>query len=268
MSYDDWKPRLVALDIDGTLVDRDGHLSDEMREAVARVVAAGVPVVVCTGRVWSDTKPLIDDLGLPPGHVICCNGAIWLEYPPLEMHDVATFDPHDVIARVLELHPTALIAVEEIGVGFRVNKPFPNGDLHGRITVVPVAELQAEPVTRLIIRDPDANVSDFLQLAEDLGLRGVSFSVGWSAWLDIAPEGVNKATALARVATRLGVARTDVLAMGDGRNDIEMIAWAGRGIAVGDAPWEVQQAADAVAANYEDHGPALELNRWFPEEAR
>ena len=54
-----------------------------------------------------------------------------------------------------------------------------------------------------------------------------------------------------------------MLALGDGRNDIEMLAWAGRGVAMGDAPWEVKNVAADVAANFEDGGTALELDRWF-----
>jgi hydroxymethylpyrimidine pyrophosphatase-like HAD family hydrolase len=91
----------------------------------------------------------------------------------------------------------------------------------------------------------------------------VTYFVGWSAWLDIAPEGVNKATALAEVALGLGVPAADVLAFGDGRNDIEMLRWAGRGVAIGDAPGEVRQAADDVSVPFADGGPVFELRRWF-----
>ena len=101
-------------------------------------------------------------------------------------------------------------------------------------------QLSARPVTRVILRDPTRSDSDFIALARHLGLHGVTYFVGWSAWLDIAPEGVNKATALAEVAEGLGVSAADVLAFGDGRNDIEMLRWAGRGLAIGDAPDEVQ----------------------------
>ncbi len=107
-------------------------------------------------------------------------------------------------------------------------------------------QLSARPVTRVILRDPHRSDADFIALAEQLGLHGVTYFVGWSAWLDIAPEGVNKASALAEVAAELGVGAADVLAFGDGRNDIEMLRWAGRGVAMGQAPTEVRAAADDV----------------------
>jgi hydroxymethylpyrimidine pyrophosphatase-like HAD family hydrolase len=91
----------------------------------------------------------------------------------------------------------------------------------------------------------------------------VTYFVGWSAWLDIAPEGVNKATALAQVAADLGIAAADVLAAGDGRNDIEMLQWAGRGVALAEAPAEVRAAANAVSLPFAEGGLVPELMRWF-----
>ena len=70
-----WRPRLVALDIDGTLVDRNGLLLSTVAEAVDLVVRARVPVVLSTGRSWHGTRPLFDELGLPPGPTVCSNGA-------------------------------------------------------------------------------------------------------------------------------------------------------------------------------------------------
>ena len=148
-----------------------------------------------------------------------------------------------------------MIAVEEIGRGYRLNEHFPGGDLTGEMIIEDLEQLSSRPVTRIILRDPTRSVDDFITLASHLGLHGVTYFVGWSAWLDIAPEGVNKATALAEVAMHLGVHAADVLAFGDGRNDIEMLRWAGRGVAIGDAPPEVQAAADDVATDVRRRRP-------------
>jgi hydroxymethylpyrimidine pyrophosphatase-like HAD family hydrolase len=118
-------------------------------------------------------------------------------------------------------------------------------------------------VTRIILRDPNRSDSDFIELAEHLGLHGVSYFVGWSAWLDIAPHGVSKATGLGAVATELDTSPSDVLAFGDGRNDIEMLRWAGRGLAMGDAPPEVHAAADGSLPRFAEGGITGELRRWF-----
>ena len=159
--------------------------------------------------------------------------------------------------------PHAAVAVEEVGVGYRLNRPFPDGEITGEMRLESVEELVAEPVTRVIIRDPHSSEEEFVELAEKLGLSGTNYFIGWTAWLDIAPEGVSKASALADVAQELGVAQSDVLAIGDGRNDMEMLRWAGRGVAMGQSPLEVQEAADDVTETVENDGVAVELSRWF-----
>ena len=258
-----WRPGLVAFDVDGTLVDRNGELPGAVKDAIASVVAAGVPVVLSTGRSWHGTRDLIDLLGLPAGPTVCSNGAVIATYPPERIVKAVTFDPRDVIDRVEEFAPGTLIAVEEIGRGYRLNGHFPQDDLTGEMVIEDSAQLGAKPVTRVILRDPKRSAEDFVALAQHLGLHGVTYFVGWSAWLDIAPEGVNKATALAEVAAGFGLGAEDVLAFGDGRNDLEMLRWAGRGVAIGDAPPEVQEAAAAVTDTFADGGPVAELRRWF-----
>ena len=258
-----WRPRLVALDVDGTIVDRDGVLPTAVAEVISTVVAADIPVVLSTGRSWHGTRDLVDLLRLPGGPVVCSNGAVIVSYPPEEIVKAITFDPREVIAKVEEFAPGTLIAVEEIGRGYRLNDHFPGGDLTGEMIIEDVEQLSARPVTRVILRDPTRSDTDFIALAKHLGLHGVTYFVGWSAWLDIAPQGVNKATALAEVAAGFDIPAADVLAFGDGRNDIEMLRWAGRGVAIGDAPPEVREAANDVGPSFEEGGPVAELRRWF-----
>jgi hydroxymethylpyrimidine pyrophosphatase-like HAD family hydrolase len=258
-----WRPRLVALDVDGTVVDRNGLLPPTVAEAVALVVQARTPVVLSTGRSWHGTKPVFEELSLPPGPTVCSNGAVIVRYPPQEIIKAITFDPRPVITQVEEFAPGSLIAVEEIGRGYRLNSRFPGDDLTGELIIEDAEQLSSRPVTRVIVRDPTRSDEDFVTLARHLGLHGVTYFVGWSAWLDIAPEGVNKATGLAEVAAGFGVSAADVLAFGDGRNDIEMLRWAGRGVAMGDAPDEVKAAADDVTESIDRDGPAAELRDWF-----
>lgn len=263
MTATDWRPRLVALDIDGTLVDEASVMPEHVRESVARVLAGGAQVVLSTGRGWYSTRPIFDLLELPAGPSVCSNGAVLVNYPPFELTEVATFDPARVIRHVHELAPQARIAVEVVGTGFRLNKLFPEGDLTGEMTIESIDELCAEPASRIVIRDPDVPSEEFVKLADELGMHGVSYAVGWSNWLDIAPEGVNKAQGLDKVCTTLGIDRSDVLAIGDGFNDVEMLAWAGRGVAMGNAAEGVKVYADAVTGHFADGGTSDELRRWF-----
>jgi hydroxymethylpyrimidine pyrophosphatase-like HAD family hydrolase len=185
-------------------------------------------------------------------------------YPPLDVVHEQTFDARPAVAAVLQQHPHALVAVEERGIGYRVNRHFPVGELSGEIIVTDLDDLIQEHVSRVIIRDPDATADDFVELVRTLGLHGTDYVVGWTAWLDLSPMGVSKASGLEYVAAELGLAAADVLAIGDGRNDIEMLRWAGRGVAMGQAVDEVRAAADDVTADVDDDGAARELERWFP----
>jgi len=272
-----WRPKLVALDIDGTLFSA-GHgqatytieerIAPALRDAVDRVVDAGVHVVLATGRSTFGITGVLDLLDLPrsddgKGLTVASNGAVTFSYRPVEVLTTVTFDASQIVRMLLEHVPDALVAVEEIGVGYRVNRHFPEGEITGEMKLESVEELVSEPVTRVIIRDPHASEQDFVELAEKVGLQGTNYFIGWTAWLDIAPEGVSKASGLADVAKELGVRREDVLAIGDGRNDIEMLTWAGRGVAMGQAPLEVQEAADDVTETVDNDGVAVELARWF-----
>ena len=256
--------RLAALDVDGTVVDHDDRLSERVRTAVARTAAAGIHVVIATGRSMHGTLPLLDRLGLGTGWAVCSNGAVLLRLDPaLELgYEVAhaeTFDPTAAL-RLLQAHlPTALYAVEEVGAGYRLTAPFPPDELSGDLHFVPFAELLDRPATRVIVRSPAHSSEDFMQLIEKVGLHGVNYAVGWTAWLDLAPDGVSKASALEKVRAALGVSRAETLAVGDGRNDLEMFAWAGWSVAMGQASPEVLRAASEVTGPVDEDGLALVL---------
>ena len=270
-----FSPKLLALDIDGTLlVPMPGsgvsseQVSPAVREAIDRAVAAGCQIVLASGRSPLSMSHVLEHLGLPrsaddPALVVASNGAVTFSFPPMKVLTEVTFDAREAVRTVLAHVPDAAVAVEEHGIGYRVNRHFPEGELDGEMIVTPIDELFAQEVSRVIIRDPESTSEDFVTLAAQLGLHGTNYFIGWTAWLDIAPEGVSKASGLAEIAGILGVQQADVLAIGDGRNDIEMLEWAGRGVAMGQAPDEVKAIADDVAETVDNDGAALEINRWF-----
>ena len=271
-----WRPRLVALDIDGTLlkwIEGAGatheEISPAVRDAVHRALDAGAHVVLASGRSPHGMTGIADLLELhgqddQPLWVVASNGAVVFRYPPLEVVHEVTFDAGPAVKAVLERHPSALVAVEERGVGYRVSGPFPDGELSGDLIATDVDDLVAGPVSRVIIRDPESTADDFVALADELGLHGIGYVVGWTAWLDLSPVGVSKASGLEYVAGQLGLTAADVLAIGDGRNDIEMLGWAGRGVAMGQAVQQVLDAADETTESVYEDGVAAELGRWFP----
>jgi Cof subfamily protein (haloacid dehalogenase superfamily) len=276
----DWTPKVVALDIDGTLLKWvDGQTEDyetitpPVYDAIHRALDAGAHVVLSSGRSPHGMTRIADMLDIPREEadqlwVVASNGAVVFRYPPMEVVHEETFDAAPAVAAVLEHHPDALVAVEERAVGgYRVNRVFPEGEISGEQIITEVDDIVGEPVSRVIIRDPDATADDFLELASKLGLHGTDYVVGWTAWLDLSPVGVSKASGLQHVCDRIGLTAADVLAIGDGRNDIEMLRWAGRGVAMGQSVDEVRAAADDVTASVHDEGAALELSRWFPQGA-
>ncbi len=278
-----WTPRLVALDIDGTLlkwVEGGGTTHEEVspavHAAVQRALDAGAHVVLASGRSPHGMTGIADLLQLrgldEQGDddrlwIVASNGAVVLRYVPGGEIDVVveeTFDAGPAVRAILEQRPTARVAIEERGRGYRVTTPFPDGELTGEMIPTEVDDLVRGPVSRVIIRDPEATADDFVALAAGLGLHGTDYVVGWTAWLDLTPVGVSKASGLQHVCDQLGLTAADVLAIGDGRNDIEMLQWAGRGVAMGQAIEPVRAVADAVTDSVYDDGAAVEIGRWFP----
>ncbi|WP_404390770.1 HAD family hydrolase [Humibacillus xanthopallidus] len=250
--------RLLALDLDGTTLNHMGELSPAVRDAIA-ALPEEVAVVVATGRSIIATTPILDALGLRRGYAVCSNGALTIELDPsteqgYTVIDMVTFDPRPVLEKMRVALPDALIAVEEPGVGFKVSRHFPDGELMGHSRAVDWDELIAHPVTRVTLRQPETSAEDFMDLVERAGLHEVSYAVGWSAWLDINPEGVSKASALEMVRRHLQVEPIHTIACGDQRNDLEMLHWAAWGVAMDNAPDQVKAIADEVTGHVDDDG--------------
>ncbi|MFS0885876.1 HAD family hydrolase [Aeromicrobium sp. 179-A 4D2 NHS] len=258
-----WRPRLVALDVDGTIVDHRNELSPAVKEAVLAVRDRGIPVVIATGRAVPGVYDVLDKLGFREGLGVASNGSVVFEVDPFEIVHTETFDAREAVRRVLERVPEALVAVEEVGVGYRVNRAFPHGEITGEIVLDEVERMVSQPVTRVVVRAPDHDRDEFSAMVEDLGLDGTNYYIGYTAWLDLAPDGVSKASGLDEVCRRMGLTARDVLAVGDGHNDLEMLEWAGRGVAMGHGPDELKAVADDVTGSVDEDGLAEELRRWL-----
>jgi Cof subfamily protein (haloacid dehalogenase superfamily) len=258
-------PWFVALDVDGTILLQDESLSTGVPEAVTRLREAGHLVTIATGRSWMATRRWVEELGLDAEYVVCSNGAVTMRRvgDDWERWNVETFDPTPVLALLQERLPEARYMVE-LASGQRLfTEQLDDWTLDGgrRVTF---DELAAEPVSRVVVVSPGHDEEDFHRLVADAGLNEVSYAIGWTAWLDIAPQGVDKGTALERVRRELGLDGEQVLVAGDGRNDIGMFGWArtlgGRAVAMGQAPTEVLDAATEVTGDVIDGGLARALN--------
>lgn len=263
---------LIALDVDGTVLLEDGTLTDATRDAVTRVTALGHEVMLATGRSVSMTLPVVDRLGIRPAYLVCANGAIILGRNPeaplgYERVHVETFDPHEVLTTIKGYLEGASFAVEDEEGVFRFTGAFPDGALSASSQQVEFDDLLSVDATRVVVISPDHAMEDFLSVVDRMGLHKVTYNVGWTAWLDIAPDGVNKATGMEYVRAGLDVAGDRVIVIGDGRNDIDMMEWAaaggGTGIAMGQAPEEVVAVATERTGTDLDDGVAAALERHF-----
>ncbi|MBX3091671.1 MAG: HAD family hydrolase [Cryobacterium sp.] len=251
----------VALDIDGTVIHEDETLTDAVVDAVARARDAGHLVTLATGRSWETTRPILNALSLDPEYVICANGAITMKRDAgvdggYRRDLVETFDPGPVLDRIRGGLPDGRFMVED-ATGHRLyTQGMQDWNLENA-TLVDFDDLANTPVTRVVVVSPAHEPDEFISLIEALGLHQVSYAIGWTSWLDIAPDGVNKGTAGERVRSLLGIPRDRVLVVGDGRNDIEMFEWAadgGRAVAMGQAPHEVKSVATEITGTVLDDG--------------
>jgi Cof subfamily protein (haloacid dehalogenase superfamily) len=269
MPIDSPKDRwLIGLDIDGTLVHDDGYLSPEVAKEVRRVKNLGHEVIIATGRSAPNAVPVVRDLGIDSGFLVSSNGAVTVELDQshprgFRISDVITFDPAEVLSKLIESLPEAHFAVEDVDGSYRFHRPFPSYALGDKNFETPLEELMHREVSRVVVLSPNHDVDEFLGLISKIGLASVSYAIGYTAWLDISPQGVTKASALEVQRSRLGIENGQVLVMGDGRNDIEMFQWAkstgGLAIAMGQAPEEVKLAATDVTSSVTDDGVATVL---------
>ena len=258
---------LVALDIDGTTMHEDGSISEAVIAEIRRLTDAGHQVMLATGRSAAATLPVLEHLGIGPRFVVCSNGAITLHRDPeaptgYRREWIESFDPTDVLTSIRGHISNARFAVEDEHGYYRYTEPFPDATIGMDSEHVEFDELLRHPATRVVVISPDHDMDDFLKVVERMGLHRVSYAIGWTAWLDIAPAGVNKATAMERVRAELGIPRDRVMAVGDGRNDIDLLQWAaehGRGVAMGQAPEDVIEAAGEVTGTVLDDGLAQVL---------
>ncbi len=258
-------PRLVATDLDGTLLRGDGTLSARTREVLAALDALGVPVVIVTGRPmrWlTDLRPVVGRHGL----AIVSNGAAVYDVAADRAHDVrgiAVDVGLDLARRIGERLPGATFAVETvegiaIAPGFEDIDRVPPGARVGSLD-----ELWTAPALKLLVRHPDADHGRLQEgVVEAVGDRATPT---WSmrGLVEISATGVTKATALDALAERLGVDVADTVAFGDMPNDVAMLRWAGRSWAVANAHPDAAAAATHRAPANDDDGVATVLADLF-----
>jgi Cof subfamily protein (haloacid dehalogenase superfamily) len=261
-------PKMVATDLDGTIVRSDGTISTRTVQALLAAERAGATVVLVTGRPprWiTGIAEQTDHHGI----VICSNGAIVYDLHA-EVILESTLIPVDTVVKVVDILSTALpdlgFAVEN---GFDVYRShaYRGGWNVGSDLVLPVHDLDvvtSHAAAKLLASHPEIPADELLVIARGLvgDLVEPTHSNG-RGLVEMGPFGVTKGTALAELAAARGVEPADVVAFGDMPNDLPMLRWAGTGYAVANAHLDVLSAVDLTTASNDEDGVALVLEHLF-----
>jgi Cof subfamily protein (haloacid dehalogenase superfamily) len=261
--------RMVATDIDGTLLRSDYTISERTQQAIRMATAAGVPVVFVTGRPprW------LDEIAALSGHTgvaVSANGAVLYDLATAQIVASAPLHPPLLaeITSVLRGRFTEVVFGFEYGLSFAHEPEYrhdweisPLVDRAGNPiappVVGPLAEIIRQPAVKLLAKDRTAVPDEFMQAAASLltGRCTVTHS-SRTALLEISAFGVTKATGLEQVARSLGIDRSEVAVIGDMPNDLPMYDWAGHTFAVANAHPAVLAAADHVVASNDNDAVA------------
>ena len=263
--------RLIALDLDGTLFGDDLLISERTRRAIAAAQEAGIFVTIATGRMYRSAVHVAEDLHIA-GPLICYQGALVREYPSGEvlLHKTVPAPlAQDVIAatRTEGLHLNVYLNDElyvdritpEAQYYSRINMDLPMhevGDLSGWL-----ASTGGEPTKLVIVTDPERTDS---VLAEYTARFGTDLQVTKShaRFTELTNRDCSKGRALAFVAGRYDIPQSDVMAIGDGLNDLDMLTWAGYGVAMQGAPEAVLKASRLVCPPLALDGAADAIERY------
>jgi Cof subfamily protein (haloacid dehalogenase superfamily) len=262
----DWRPRLIASDMDGTLLRGDDTVSEATVAELERWRADGVPIVLATGRPprWMQRIREV----LRHGTAICCNGAVLLDLESFEVLDEVALEPElldSITSELRRRHPDTWFAVE-YGFEFRhepIYKPRWDVDVPG-VAEATLDEMVAAPVAKLLARHEELGPDEFVAVVEDvIGGRATVTHSSSDALAEISAVGVTKASGLARVAEQHGVGPEDVVFFGDMPNDIAAFEWVraagGRAVAMAHAHPDLMAVATDVTGTNEDDGVAAFL---------
>ncbi len=261
-------PKLVVFDVDGTLLDWNGTILPSTRAVLTRLRERDIPVVLATGRPHAIADQTVDHVG-GADWIVCGNGAVLLEVAtgvryrdsclPADVALPLTHEIRRLVPGVGFAVEVGDVVLEEPGFARRVPEPSLQPPIADVVAALP-ADLST--VRRLISfhDDFDARLEDLAAIVGGLLDDRCQVQFGGLAFVDVSPRGDHKAVALQVLIEHLGLSATEVVAFGDGRNDVEMLRWAGTGVAMGNAHAEAKAAADVVTATVDDEGVARFLD--------
>ena len=249
------RPDLVASDLDGTLLTPELESSPELPGALAALEAAGVPFLICTGRMFRSARRVAAEIGLLRGPIVCYQGAMVADlgsgerllHRPMDGHVAAA-----VVRRLRELgrHLNAYIDdqlyVEQLDEWARQYAEF--AEVGIELVDDLAAEVAARPPTKFVVLSEPADVDILLPRLQEEWRDRLYVARSQASYIELAAPGVSKSGALQWLCDRDGLRRERTVACGDAENDLDMLRWAGLGVAMAEAAPEVRAAADVVVS--------------------
>ncbi|MFI6100735.1 HAD family hydrolase [Lentzea sp. NPDC051213] len=265
------KPALVASDIDGTILGTNEQVSSHTADVVGRVLANGIPFVLVSGRPprW---MPRIANAVGATGYAVCANGAVLYDVAEdrvIWQRGLSPVRLGDLGSALATAIPGSAVAAERVGArasdieSFIAEEEYRHAWPDGH-DVASRAEVLGYPAVKLLVRHQGMTSGEMAAAAT--AVLGDEFAITYSTnagLIEVSERGVTKATGLADVAERLGVAAADVIAFGDMPNDIPMLQWVGHGVAMANGHPELLEVADEVTGTNDENGVAQVLERWF-----
>jgi Cof subfamily protein (haloacid dehalogenase superfamily) len=262
----DWRPRLIATDMDGTLLHWDDTVGQATVAELDRWRADGVPVVLATGRPPRWMRGIREVVGT--GTAVCCNGAVLLDLERFEILDEVALQPdrlRTITAELRRQQPDMWFAVE-YGLEFRHEPTYqPRWDVDAPgVGQATLEEMLQAPVAKLLVRSETMGRDAFVDLVSAVvGDDATVTTSSGDALAEVSAPGVTKATGLARVAASLGVEPADIVYFGDMPNDLAAFDWVreagGRAVAMAHAHPDVLAAATDVTLTNDEDGLAAFL---------
>ncbi|MFE0508865.1 HAD-IIB family hydrolase [Streptomyces sp. NPDC058964] len=273
-------PRLIATDLDGTLLRDDKSVSPRTVAALAAAEEAGIEVFFVTGRParWMD---VVSEHVHGHGLAICGNGAAVVDlhggpgtHRFVKVRELARENALDAVRLLREAVPGTVYAVEQT-YGFHQEPDYPKLHMEVPDNLAPAEALltadgpgAAEPVLKILAYHPDLDPDAFLTLARlAVGDRANVTRSSPSALLELSGPGVSKASTLALCCAERGISHEEVVAFGDMPNDVEMLTWAGQSYAMGNAHPDVIAAASGRTVANNDDGVAVVIEQLLADRA-
>lgn len=268
-------PELIATDIDGTLINSSSRIAQRTLDVLRRIYRSGTPLVLATGRPPRWIRPITEQLGFNP-LCVCSNGAMIYDSDVdqvVEVTELTTHELEQITAMVRSLLPGVSFGVERSGgVGsaafddrLYITEDYDRVWHDPHDNVISNEEIAAEPCIKMLVRHHEKSSAALAEIISGplKNLATVTYSID-GGLAEVSAFNVSKVHGVESCARGLGLSAKDIVAFGDMPNDIELIKWAGIGVAMGNALSCVQEAANIVTTSNDNNGLAHVLEQWWP----